>query len=160
VLGANVENLVLLDAGGNINGTGNALANQISGNSGANRIAGGLGNDTLTGGGGADRFFFNTAPSAATNVDHVTDFLGGGADLLLLENAVFVGLVAGLPLNPVAFASGAGLTGGQDANDRIVYDTTTGALYYDANGSAAGGSTPFAVLDGAPALTADDFLVT
>jgi Ca2+-binding RTX toxin-like protein len=158
VLGANVENLVLLGAG-NLNGTGNAAANQITGNGGVNRIAGGLGNDTLTGGGDTDRFVFNTTPNAATNLDHITDFVGG-ADLILLENTVFLGLGAGLelPLDGGLFVAGPGLTNGLDANDRIVYDTTSGTLYYDANGAVAG-STAFAVLDGAPALAAADVTV-
>ena len=48
-----VENLVLTGAG-NINGTGNALNNQLTGNSGANILTGSLGNDTIEGGGGID----------------------------------------------------------------------------------------------------------
>ena len=35
------------------------------------------------------------------------------------------------------FVSGAGITEGQDANDFIVYDTTSGKLYYDADGAGA-----------------------
>jgi Ca2+-binding RTX toxin-like protein len=50
---ANVENL-LLTGSGNINGTGNTLANLLVGNSGDNTLDGGAGNDTLQGGGGTD----------------------------------------------------------------------------------------------------------
>ncbi|MDE1152427.1 MAG: calcium-binding protein [Micavibrio sp.] len=42
----NVENLVLLEGYGNINGTGNGGDNTITGNSGANVMAGGAGNDS------------------------------------------------------------------------------------------------------------------
>ena len=52
-LGANVENLTLTGSG-NINGTGNRLANVITGNSGNNTLDGQGGDDTLTGGGGND----------------------------------------------------------------------------------------------------------
>ncbi|MGE5564332.1 MAG: tail fiber protein [Bacillota bacterium] len=52
-LGANVENLTLFGSG-NLDGTGNGLANVITGNSGANHLAGLDGNDTLKGGGGND----------------------------------------------------------------------------------------------------------
>lgn len=53
-LGANLENLNLLEAGGAINGTGNSLNNVMVGNGSANTLNGGTGNDRLTGGGGAD----------------------------------------------------------------------------------------------------------
>jgi Ca2+-binding RTX toxin-like protein len=51
-LGANLENLNL--TGGNINGTGNGLANVINGSGGNNQLSGGAGNDTLNGGNGND----------------------------------------------------------------------------------------------------------
>ena len=50
---ANIENLLLLGVG-NINGTGNALANTITGNTGNNVLTGAGGNDTLMGGDGND----------------------------------------------------------------------------------------------------------
>jgi len=53
-LAANVENLVLLDIGGSINGTGNELDNILTGNSSANVLSGGSGNDQLEGGAGND----------------------------------------------------------------------------------------------------------
>ncbi|GLK90810.1 beta strand repeat-containing protein [Pseudomonas turukhanskensis] len=52
-LGANLENLVLNGAAA-INGTGNALANNLLGNSGKNTLNGGDGDDTLDGAAGAD----------------------------------------------------------------------------------------------------------
>jgi len=53
-LGANVENLQLVEGSGDIGGTGNTLANVIIGNSGNNTIDGGAGNDSITGGAGDD----------------------------------------------------------------------------------------------------------
>jgi Ca2+-binding RTX toxin-like protein len=52
-LGANLENLVLTGTAA-INGTGNALNNQIIGNSASNTLTGSTGSDTLDGGAGAD----------------------------------------------------------------------------------------------------------
>ena len=46
-----------------------------------------------------------------------------------------------------------------DGNDHIIYETDTGWLYYDSNGSAAGGSTHFATLAANLALTNADFIV-
>ena len=55
----------------------------------------------------------------------------------------------------VANASGTA----QDANDRIIYETDTGKLFFDSNGSAAGGATQFAQLSSGLALTANDFSI-
>ncbi|MBR0692683.1 peroxidase family protein [Bradyrhizobium lablabi] len=51
-LGAEFENLTL--TGGDINGTGNALANAITGSGGNNQIFGGGGDDAINGGNGTD----------------------------------------------------------------------------------------------------------
>jgi Ca2+-binding RTX toxin-like protein len=74
-LTANVETLVL-QGGGNLSGTGNALANSIFGNSGGNTLDGGAGADVLTGGAGNDTFLFHAGQA---NNDTVVDFIGNGA---------------------------------------------------------------------------------
>jgi Ca2+-binding RTX toxin-like protein len=74
-----VENLTLTGAG-NINGTGNALANVLNGNTGNNVLSGGAGNDTLNGGAGND-----TLDGGAGN-----DALNGGAG-----NDTYVNVEAG-----------------------------------------------------------------
>ena len=73
---------------------------------------------------------------------------------------MFAALSAGA-LDPAAFNAGAGLIEAQDATDRILYDTTTGALYYDADGTAGEPAIHFAVLGITthPALAAADFAV-
>lgn len=84
----NVENLVLLGKVA-INGTGNALDNEVHGNAGANELIGlagddalwgGKGNDRLSGGDGADSFHFSTGDGN----DRVMDF-DAATDALHLE---------------------------------------------------------------------------
>jgi serralysin len=133
-------------------GAGNALANDIQGNAGANDIDGKQGNDTLTGKGGADHFVFTTALNGTKNVDKITDFVDG-TDVIVLENAMFaaVGVVGGLAAGRFA------INAPGDANDVIIYNTTTGALSYDADGNGAGVAIHFADLTGVPGITQADF---
>jgi Ca2+-binding RTX toxin-like protein len=154
-LGANLERLVLLGTTEALNGAGNTLANEIFGNAGDNRLAGLAGNDTLTGGAGLDIFIFNTPLNAATNVDTITDF-SVADDTIRLDDAIFTAAGAVGTLAAAAFTIGAAAT---TAAHRIVYNSATGALTYDSNGSAAGGATQFAVLDTGLALTNADFLI-
>jgi len=58
------------------------------------------------------------------------------------------------------FYAAAGATSGHAAADRLIYDTSTGNLYYDADGSGAGASQLVATLQGAPAVHASDIWVT
>jgi len=47
----------------------------------------------------------------------------------------------------------------KDADDHIVYDQATGALYYDADGNGTGAAIQFARFKAGTVLTADCFLV-
>lgn len=154
--GVAVETLRTADPAGTdaINLTGNELAQAVTGNAGNNIINGSEGNDTLTGNGGSDLFTFNTALNAAANVDTIADFVAAD-DTIRLDDAVFTGLATGM-LNAAALRIGAVAA---DADDRIIYDSATGALSFDANGNAAGGATKFAQLDPGLALTYSDFVV-
>jgi len=165
VLGAEVDNLVLTGSAA-VNGTGNVLANELIGNGAANTLIGlggadrldGLGgNDSLKGSGGMDTFVFSTALDAATNIDTIQDFNPSGVDMIELHAGVFAGLAGGALSadNFVASAGGAAV----DTDDFILYDTDTGKLYYDADGSGSGVAVQFATLTGNPALAADDFIV-
>jgi Ca2+-binding RTX toxin-like protein len=150
-LATNVENLTLT-AGTNINGTGNTLANVIVGGSGNNFIDGKLGNDTLTGGLGNDQFLFSTT-LGASNIDTITDFSVPN-DTIRLDDAVFTGLTAGNYITAAQFTIGAAAA---DADDRIIYNSTTGALFFDADGNGAGAAKQFATLSAGLALTTTDF---
>ncbi len=163
---SNFENLVLTGKQG-ISGTGNSADNALTGNSGNNSLsglggndvlAGGLGNDTLTGGAGRDVFVFNTAPNGRTNVDTITDF-NVVDDRINLENAIFTALgPQGGPLSSLAFA--ANLSGkAMRPSDRIIYETDTGKLFYDADGSGENPAVQIAKLSPNLKLTASDFWI-
>ena len=168
VLSDNIERLVLTGSFSVI-GTGNVLANTITGNGGKNTLSGldgndtldgGLGRDTLTGGVGNDAFVFSTAPFAL-NADTITDFTHL-SDKLCLDDDVFTQLTAGVGLLAAQIYSAAGAVAAHDADDRIVYNTTTGSLYYDADGNLGGSSAVlFASLGTAthPEIMATDFSI-
>jgi Ca2+-binding RTX toxin-like protein len=133
-------------------------ADKMNGFAGNDRLEGGAGVDFLTGGPGSDTFVFNTTPNAATNRDLIIDYLHG-VDHLQLENALFtkLGAQAGIhALTPAYFHLGATAA---DANDYLVYNQTTGILYYDANGNVAGGAIPIAAFSNHTVLSAGDFVV-
>ncbi len=179
---SNVENLTLTGTTA-VNGSGNALNNLITGNSAANTLNGGdgndslvgaagndslnggAGNDLLTGGVGADIYRFDTALNASTNVDRITDFTpttsAATTDLIQLENTgvgLFTAITATGTLAAAAFINGAAFT---TAAQRIRYESTTGNLFYDADGSGiAQGSTLFATLNSGLAMTNAQFTVT
>jgi Ca2+-binding RTX toxin-like protein len=141
---------------GAINLTGNPLANSVGGNAGANVLNGGGGNDYLHGLDGADTFAFTTpvGPGNPSNVDVLADF-SVADDTIALENDVFVGLPIGA-LNPSAFRTGASA---QDADDRIIYNSATGQLFFDADGSGAEAQVHFATVTAEINLIASDFIV-
>lgn len=151
-LGGEMEDLLLIGSAG-IQGTGNALDNMITGNAGNNVLSGGLGLDILAGGAGRDAFLFDTALSAG-NVDRITDF-SVVSDTVWLESDVFAGLGAGT-LSSDAFGIG---SSAQSTLQRVVYDSQSGGLFYDADGSGNGASVQFASLSAGLALTNADFLI-
>lgn len=146
-LGSGFENLTLTGSRP-INGTGNNLANAIAGNGAANALRGGAGNDTLSGAAGRDSFDFTNAPGAG-NADRILDF-ASGTDKIRLDDAVHRGLGRGgnFSAEDARFWAAPGATGGHDANDRVIYNTSTGQLYYDADGSGAGAPRLIATVTG------------
>ena len=139
-----------------INLSGNGFANGLVGNAGANFFNGGGGSDTIITYGGNDTIRFNSA-LGASNIDNITDF-DVTKDTIQLENAIFTALTtpAGNPLNGAEFFAG---SAAQDANDRIIYNSGTGALLYDFDGTGGAGAKQFATLATGLGLTSGDFFV-
>jgi Ca2+-binding RTX toxin-like protein len=124
----------------------------IKGGTGDDTIDSGAGNDILFGNSGADNFVFNDALSATTNVDAIKDFVVN-VDDIFLSRADFAAI--GTSLTASEFK--VGLT--VDSTDHIIYNKATGELFYDTNGSGAGGRTLFATVTAGTALTLADFVM-
>ena len=169
-----VENLTLSGTSA-INAIGNTLNNTLLGNSGNNSLSGldghdslsgdrgndtlnggngndtligGLGNDSITGGLGNDTILFNTTLSSTANRDTISDF-SHTDDTIQLSKAIFTALSSTTIGNTITldqFYSAAGAARGNDSSDSIIYNTTNGALYYDADGSGATASIQIATL--------------
>jgi len=135
---------------------GNTANNVLNGGDGNDTLRPIQGNDTLTGGAGRDIFFFNTSPNNLTNHDRITDY-NPAADTIQLENAVFTKLgAAGHTLNAAFFWAGAAA---HDGNDYIVYNRSTGDLFYDLNANAAGSALLIANFANKPLLAASEFAI-
>lgn len=146
---------------------GTAAVNVINGNNGADYIYGGAGADILnggigddliigeagadvmTGGTGADRFFFSTPTEAA--IDSITDFTAGSDQLWFLRSAIGLGPAA--PLNLVV--NGAAGT----ADGTFLYNSASGLLSFDADGSSAGAAVGVANIGTGLALTVADIVL-
>ncbi|HEY0833928.1 MAG TPA: FG-GAP-like repeat-containing protein [Azospirillum sp.] len=147
-LAAEVESLVL-EGGAAIDGTGNALDNTLTGNGAENVLNGGAGSDTLTGGAGNDLF---TIASPAEGGDVVTDFTAG-EDRIAVLSPNFGNVPAG-----ALSASNFALDAAADGDDWFVFNTASGVLSFDADGSGAGAAVTLATLN-VTTLSASDITV-
>ncbi|MBM1169814.1 calcium-binding protein [Microvirga arabica] len=149
--------------------TGSNTANEIVGHvgrttikagSGNDKIYGGLGNDSLWGQSGRDIFVFDTRPNKSTNVDRVYDFRSKD-DSIYLDNKYFTNLGSGTATKPKKFKADMFVAGktAQDAEDRIVYDRKTGALYYDQDGTGSKAQVKIATIGNKAKLSYHDFFV-
>jgi Ca2+-binding RTX toxin-like protein len=136
--------------------TGNAGRNTLSGKGGVDIVDGGKGMDQLAGGIGRDTFVFSTRLDPS-NIDTITDFARAD-DTIRLHSSVFTALTTTGTLAKSAFhASTSGLAA--DTGDRIIYETDTGKLFYDRDGTGLAAAVQFAVLKGQPALNHADFVI-
>jgi Ca2+-binding RTX toxin-like protein len=141
---------------------GGAGRDVLTGGDGRDVLAGGDANDKLTGGSGRDTFVFDSQLDAVSNVDRIKDFTHL-EDSIQLDDDVFTAFNATVSTTVLDanFQQGAGVTTAQDADDRIIYDTSTGKLYYDADGVGGTAAVQFAVVgtNSHPTITAEDFVI-
>ena len=130
---------------------GDAQNNTLSGGGGNDQLRGYGGADTLTGGAGNDWFIFD---GPANGADTITDF-NSSADALVFSAAGFAGLVAGATptlrtgTNPTVSGSG----------PQFLYNTATGVLSWDPDGTGSSPAVVIATLTGAPSLSASNLQV-
>jgi Ca2+-binding RTX toxin-like protein len=125
---------------------GSAGNDSVDGGAGVDHIWGGIGNDTLIGGVGIDRFHFGEAALGASNVDTIKDFKGD--EIYLYPN----------PFQNHLFVS-VNLLSDANSGEGIIYEKSTGTLYYDNDGAGSGElGIAFAILIGKPTITANNFI--
>ncbi len=125
----------------------------LTGGNGSDSLDGGPGADRLTGGAGNDNFVFTSA--LAGSADIITDYK-------VVEDTIRIrrGLVGNLPAGILAgnrFKNTA--RGAIDADDRIIYERSSGKLSFDSNGSAAGGRVLIATLPRGLAMAAGEIII-
>jgi Ca2+-binding RTX toxin-like protein len=134
----------------------------IFGGEGVDFIIGGAGSDTMTGGtlvtgdndaGLGNNFVFDTSPLSG-DIDTITDFCAGRDDIWLDPAffAVFANPASSTSpvANPTTFLSGATLAAIQPLQNeqtRLLFEVSTGTLYYDQDGNGAGSAVAFAIFD-------------
>jgi Ca2+-binding RTX toxin-like protein len=155
------------NGGTTVSGSGLSAAHSITvyAGTGADIITGGAGNDifyaggntTMTGGGGADQLVFT-----GTGTNKITDFVHS-SDKIEFSDAVFnLGVDEGHGTStPQAIAASLFSTNTNgtfsSTESRFAYNNTTGALFYDAGGSATPAASQLvATLTNHPTLTASD----
>jgi len=127
----------------------------INGGAGNDKISGGEGKDTLAGNTGADTYYFSNA-LGASNVDTIKGF--SSIDLISLNASIFTKAGPAGTLAASAFVANTSGKAG-DASDRIIYETDTGILRYDPDGTGAAAATAFAIIDNKFAMNAGDFVI-
>jgi len=137
---------------------GNVGNNALTGTRFNDTLIGNGGNDTLTGGEGSDKFVFNMTPNAKTDVDTLMDF-SHGEDQLVFVRSKFANIGPAGALAEGAFYAGEGITKAQDADDRFLFDTHSGNLYFDRDGSGSSAAVLIGVLTPGSSLSATDFKI-
>ena len=94
--------------------------------------------------------FCNNA-DAGSNVDTIEHYSIAN-DWISLDERVFGAIGSSLSSSEFRIGSSA-----QDSNDFIIYNSATGALFYDADGAGGASQVQFAVLDPGLGLTASEF---
>jgi Ca2+-binding RTX toxin-like protein len=149
----NTGNDNLIANSGNDTLTGSAGNDILAGGSGSDTLIGGASSDTLTGGAGADRFTFNSRTEGS---DRIVDF-NVTDDTIAVSASGFGGsLTVGGAISSAQFAIA---TKAIDTSDRFIYNKTSGALFFDSDGTGSSAQTQIATLSSGLGLNNLDIVV-
>jgi Ca2+-binding RTX toxin-like protein len=133
-----VNNIIAAGGGNDIVNAGRG-DDQIDGGAGADRIGGLEGSDTLTGGTGADQFVFASFSTSVSDngIDTITDFKLADGDKIVATISAFNAQFGNANLTVGELPSSQFHLGTQATtlDHRFIYDPTTGALFYDPDGT-------------------------
>ncbi|MBD2497649.1 calcium-binding protein [Nostoc sp. FACHB-280] len=141
--------------------TGNAANNTLNGGAGNDVLVGGAGDDNLIGGSGADVLTGGIGNDQFTflkpeeGVDIITDFASVPDTIAVSASGFGGGLSLGV-LSSLQFFVGTGAT---TADQRFIYNSITGGLFFDIDGNGGAAQQQIASLTPAPTLTSNDILV-
>jgi Ca2+-binding RTX toxin-like protein len=144
-----------------LGGIGNDV---LVGEAGSDILLGGVETDLLVGGVGMDSFVFGAAGEVfyTLGIDTVADFEAG--ETFLLSKATFTAITSIIGSGFSVGSEFASVLNDLDASTntaQMIYNSSTGGLLYNQNGAAAGfgNGGQFAVIQGAPTLTAANFRI-
>jgi Ca2+-binding RTX toxin-like protein len=137
---------------GSVTLDGGAGNDKLLGGTGNDILVGRAGNDTLTGGTGQDYFTFS---SPNDKLDSLTDFYSLDDTIRVDDVGFGGGLVVGTLLES-QFVLG---TAAADTSDRFIYNQSTGALFFDSDGTGAIAQVQIATLTTKPVIGFDDIFV-
>lgn len=146
---------------GSLNGYGDTLV----GGAGNDKITGLYGSDILTGGKGNDQFIY-TNPNEGSGTDLSTDkpAIERISDFSIANDTIVVSAVGfggeltpNAAITPERFALGGAAT---DASDRFIYDSSSGALWFDVDGTGSTAAVQLVYLSAGLAMTNNDIFVS
>jgi serralysin len=157
-IGNATNNAIIGDDQNNILQTGDGTFEFINGGNGNDVLIGGHGHDELFGGTGNDMFRFNELAdvyNGASNVgDLIIDFTLGQDKIQIYAKNFGLSVVA----DGGNFFSGTVPTS-HLATPTLLYNTASGNLFYDADGTGAGGLVLLAHLANVASIHASDFVL-
>lgn len=146
-------NDLLFGVAGNDKLNGNQGYDILIGDVGDDTLIGGKGADQLTGGEGRDSFRYDHWHQGG---DTITDFAAADDYILLRANGFGGSLAAGYAISSDQFTLGMSAV---DERDRIIYNSSSGELFFDIDGSGDQSQVLLATLSGAPAISNTDIVV-